>query len=207
MTLSNFLVLDLDLDNILRNFFFSITICHSDHKTNIITEFTLNHGSRWYITNTMHIWQYCHIWLLQSDNGHHCWIHTKKWFQMIYNTFDIVFRLSWILALTLYLGGLPYLGSWSWHCSHIHMVTWIMKLTSPFNSCWKMVLEDVWHLCVCWTCHIWSLWSRNRHHHWIHIKKWFLKMYHTCVFAGLTIYGHSDHKTDITVEFTSKNGS
>ena len=32
-------------------------------------------------------------------------------------------------------------------------------------------------------------------------------MYHTCVFAGLAIYGHSDHKTDITIEFTSKNGS
>ena len=32
-------------------------------------------------------------------------------------------------------------------------------------------------------------------------------MYHTCVFAGLTIYGHSDDETDITIEFTSKNGS
>ena len=32
-------------------------------------------------------------------------------------------------------------------------------------------------------------------------------MYHTCVFAGLAIYGHLDHKTDITVEFTLKNGS
>ena len=32
-------------------------------------------------------------------------------------------------------------------------------------------------------------------------------MYHTCVFAGLAIYGHSDHKTDITVEFMLKNGS
>jgi hypothetical protein len=32
-------------------------------------------------------------------------------------------------------------------------------------------------------------------------------MYHTCVFAGLAIYGHSDHETDITIEFMSKNGS
>ena len=32
-------------------------------------------------------------------------------------------------------------------------------------------------------------------------------MYHTCMFAGLAIYGHSDHETDITIEFTSKNGS
>ena len=44
-----------------------------------------------------------------------------------------------------------------------------------------MVPEDVSHLCVCWTCHIWSLRSWNRHHHWIHIEKWFSKMYHTCV--------------------------
>ena len=28
--------------------------------------------------------------------------------------------------------------------------------------------------------------------HLIHVDKWFLKMYHTCVFAGLAIYGHSD---------------
>ena len=133
-TLSNFLVLDLDLDNILRNFFFSIAICHSDHKTNIITEFTLKHSSRWYIINTMHIWQYCHIWLLQSDNGHHCWIHIKKWFQMIYNTcifvgiaiyghsnqatdITIEFTLKnssgwYTTPLTLCLGCLE---SWPWH--------------------------------------------------------------------------------------------
>ena len=44
-----------------------------------------------------------------------------------------------------------------------------------------MVPEDVSHLCVCRTCHIWSLRSWNQHHHWIHIEKWFPKMYHTCV--------------------------
>ena len=32
-------------------------------------------------------------------------------------------------------------------------------------------------------------------------------MYHTCVFAGLAIYGHSDHETNITIEFMLKNGS
>ena len=32
-------------------------------------------------------------------------------------------------------------------------------------------------------------------------------MYHTCVFARLAIYGHSDHKTDITIEFMLKHGS
>ena len=134
-----------------------------------------------------------------------------------------------------------------WRCTTLvclpdlpYMVTLIMKLTSPLNSCWKMVPENVSHLCVCWTYHIWSLWSWNWHHHWIHIEKWFMKMYHTCVFAGLAIYGHSDHgmdhhwihvkkwfpkmyhtcvfarlaiyghsdhKTDITIEFTLKNGS
>ena len=44
-----------------------------------------------------------------------------------------------------------------------------------------MVPEDVSHLCVCWTCHIWSLRLWNQHHHWIHIEKWFPKMDHTCV--------------------------
>ena len=34
-----------------------------------------------------------------------------------------------------------------------------------------------------------------------------MKMYHTCVFAGLAIYGHLDHQTDITIEFMLKNGS
>jgi hypothetical protein len=51
LTLSNFLVLDLNLDNVLRNFFVSIAICgHSDHKTNSTVKFTLNNGSKWYIT-------------------------------------------------------------------------------------------------------------------------------------------------------------
>ena len=41
-------------------------------------------------------------------------------------------------------------------------------------------------------------------HNLIHVDKWFLKMYHTCVFTGFAIYGHSDHETNITIEFTLK---
>ena len=44
-------------------------------------------------------------------------------------------------------------------------------------------------------------------HNLIHVDKWFLKMYHTCVFAGIAIYSHSDHETNITIESTLKNGS
>jgi hypothetical protein len=55
--------------------------------------------------------------------------------------------------------------------------------------------------------HIWSLRSQNRHHHSIPIKKLFQNTYNTCVFAGIAIYGHSDHKTDIIVEFTLENCS
>ena len=44
-------------------------------------------------------------------------------------------------------------------------------------------------------------------HNLIHVNKWFLKMYHTCAFAGLVINGHLDHETNITIEFTSKNSS
>ena len=31
-------------------------------------------------------------------------------------------------------------------------------------------------------------------------------IYNTCIFAGTAIFGHSDHKMDITFEFTPKNG-
>ena len=68
----------------------------------------------------------------------------------------------------------------SWKCITLvclldlpYMVTLITKLTSPLNSHPKMVPENVSHLCVCQTYHIWSLWSWNQHHHWIHIQKWF----------------------------------
>ena len=32
-------------------------------------------------------------------------------------------------------------------------------------------------------------------------------MYNTPTFPGIAIYGHSDHETDIAIEFTSKNRS
>ena len=38
-----------------------------------------------------------------------------------------------------------------------YMVTLITKLTSLLNSHQKIVPEDVSHLCVCRTYHIWSL--------------------------------------------------
>src|SRR5882724_1712483 len=44
----------------------------------------------------------------------------------------------------------------------------------------------------------------NRHHHQIHIKNLLQNIYNTYVFAVIAIYGHSGHKTDITIKFTSK---
>ena len=38
-----------------------------------------------------------------------------------------------------------------------------------------------------------------------HFKTQFQTINNSYVFAGITIYGHSDHATAITVEFTSKN--
>ena len=32
-------------------------------------------------------------------------------------------------------------------------------------------------------------------------------MYNTTTFPGIAIYGHSNHETDIAIEFTSKNWS
>ena len=85
--------------------------------------------------------------------------------------------LSWILALTLsnflvldlnldnvlrnFFVSLPY------------VVSLITQWTSPLNWHWKMVPDDIQHLYICWYYHIWPLWSHNRHHHWIHIKKRF----------------------------------
>jgi len=36
------------------------------------------------------------------------------------------------------------------------------------------------------------------------IEKPLQKVYNTCVFSGLAIYGYSNHETDITIEFASK---
>ena len=85
-----------------------------------------------------------------------------------------------------------------------YMVTPITKRTSPLNSHQKTTLEHIEHLCVCYYCRIWSLWSQNGHHHWIHIKNPLQNIYNTYVFAAIAIYGHSDHKTDIIIELTSK---
>ena len=63
------------------------------------------------------------------------------------------------------------------------------------------------NLCVCQSCCIWSLWSWNWHYYWIHIKKLLQKMYDTHVFTGVAIYGYSNHKSNITIEFLSKNHS
>src|ERR1700683_1703376 len=52
---------------------------------------------------------------------------------------------------------------------------------------------------------MWSLQSQNRHHHQIHIKKLLQNIYNTYMFARIAIYGHSNNKIDITIEFTSKN--
>ena len=98
--------------------------------------------------------------------------------------------------------------SWETFLSQLpYVVFLITQWTSPLNWHWKMVPDDMQHLYICWYYHIWPLWSHNRHHHWIHIKKWFQMIYNTCIFAGITIYGHSNHTMDITIEFTLKNGS
>src|ERR1700683_2831895 len=91
--------------------------------------------------------------------------------------------------ILMYLPVLPY------------MVTLITKWTSPSNSHQKTAPE---HIYVCRYCHIWSLGSQNRHHHQIHIKKSLQNIYNTYVVAGIAIYGHSDHKMDITIKSASK---
>ena len=46
-----------------------------------------------------------------------------------------------------------------------------------------------------------SLQSQNGHHHQICIEKQLQTIYNTYVFGGIAIYGHSDNKMDITIEF------
>jgi hypothetical protein len=41
----------------------------------------------------------------------------------------------------------------------------------------------------------------------LNYKKPLQNIYNTYAFASITINGHSDHKTNITIEFTSKNSS
>ena len=144
------------------------------------------------------------VWSLWSQNRLHCWIHIKKWFLKMYHTCMFV-RLA-IYGYSDHEADITIeftLKNGSRRCITLvclpdlpYMVTLIMKPTSPLNSRQKMVPEDVSHLWVCRTCHIWSLWSWNQHHHWIHVETWFPRMYHTCVFAGLAIYGHYGHEMD-----------
>jgi len=126
--------------------------------------------------------RYCHIWSLWSRNGHHHWIHIKKLLQNIYNTY--VFA------------GIAIYG----HSDHEMDI--IIEFTS--KNCSRTYITLI---CICWYCHICSFQSRNGHHHWIHIKKSLQNIYNTYVFAGIAIYDHSNHKTDITIEFASKNHS
>ena len=67
LTLSNFLVLDLNLDNVLRNCFVSIAIC-------LITQWTSPLNSHWktVLDDIQHLYicQYYHIWSLWSHDGH-----------------------------------------------------------------------------------------------------------------------------------------
>ena len=87
--------------------------------------------------------------------------------------------------------------------NHYCQNSYPMSLQDPL----PLEVAGIQHLHIFWYCHIWSLRSHNRHHHWIHIKKQFQMIYNTCIFAGIAIYGHSDHTMDITIEFTLKNGS
>ena len=41
----------------------------------------------------------------------------------------------------------------------------------------------------------------------LHIKKPLQDIYNTYMFASIAIYGHSDHRMDITIESASKNCS
>ena len=88
-----------------------------------------------------------------------------------------------------------------------YMVTLITEQTSPLNLHQKTTPEHIWHLCICQYCQIWLLWSWNRLHCWICIKKPLQNIYDIYVFASIAKYGYSNHKTDITIEFASKNCS
>ena len=145
------------------------------------------------------------------DNNCYGWIHTEKWClkmtishiteilspdDIMTATFEFTLKNHSRTHRTLMcLPLLPY------------MVTPITKWTSPLNSRQKTTPEHTEHLSVCCYCHIWSLRSQNGHHHWIHIEKPVQNIYNTYGLASIAIYGHSDHKTNITIEFTSKNHS
>src|SRR5258705_5807095 len=78
------------------------------------------------------------------------------------------------------------------------------KWTSPSNSHQKSTPEHIKHLCVCRYLPYTVTLITNRHHHQIHIKNLLQNIYNIYVFSVIAIYGHSGHKTDITIKFTSK---
>jgi hypothetical protein len=121
-------------------------------------------------------------WLLnlQVTVSHinHGWIRPIYWNTSCATTWI----LSWILALTLSnflvldldldnvlktsLSQFPY------------VVTLITPWTSPLNSHWKTVPDDILHLYIGWYCHIWSLqsqWTSPLNSHWTVLRFYFYK--------------------------------
>jgi hypothetical protein len=112
-------------------------------------------------------------------------------------------------------------GNTSKHVSVVYVLEWIFHVNSMVISIddWSVIemiiYGDIskhinvvyvlkWLWCefnggVCWYCHI-------RSPHTTCIKKSLQNIYNTYMFAGIAICGHSNHKTDITIKFTLKNG-
>jgi len=144
--------------------FAGITIYgYSDHRMDITIEFTLKNHFRTYITLIYVCW-YFHIWLLQSQNRHHYWIHIKKPLQNIYNTYMFS-------SITIY--------GYSDHKMDI-TIKFISK--NHFRTSW-ILLENPYQMISIFYIVV-GLY--NHYYHWILLEKWYKIPIHTFVFNEIT---------------------
>ena len=93
---------------------------------------------------------------------------------------------------------------WVW-CGKIQpmgYLCWTLNMWRSVNYS-TLTLSQVSFLLTCLV--IWSLWFQNGHHNWICIEKPLQNIYNTHLFSSFAIYGYSNHKTNIIIEFTLKN--
>src|ERR1700689_4687409 len=152
---------------------------HSDHKTNITIEFTSKNHSRTYIT-LMGLPLLPYMVTLITKQTSPLNSHQKTT-QNIYNTYGFA-------SIAIY-----------GHSDHKTNIT--IEFTSKNQSKTYITLMGLPLLPYMVTPITKQTSPLNSH------QKTTQNIYNTYGFAVIAIYGHSDHKTNITIEFTSKNHS
>ena len=113
---------------------------------------------------------------------------------------------SWLLNLQVTISHI--------NCESMRPILLKYKLCYYLNSAldlgfdiesWIVALTIYWEICLSHFPYVVTLIIKQTSPSNSHCK--IVPYDNTCIFAGIAIYGLSDHTTDITIEFTSKNGS